>query len=393
MKVIIQIPCLDEEDTLLQTLSDLPSAPELGVQQVDIVIIDDGSKDGTLTKAREYRGSQLVHIVELPSHEGLAVAFRVGLDACLKLGADIIVNTDADGQYDGKEIAMLVQPILKDDADLVVGDRNVGHVAQFSPLKKWLQLRGSRVISKLGHTAIPDATSGFRAYTRSAALKLNLVTNFTYTLESLVEAAHKGVRIQYVPITRHDDTRPSRLAKNVREYLRKSAGTILRLQLLYRPRQFFAVLASMLFAGSAAALVLGMSDTAASGGAARLATLLIVLSMLLLEFLALGVIAYVQGQEHRLSTRALEVARRLELELGVTPSYYEPPQDLDESPAVLDITDGQHPAGDDSHDGGAALSPDKPVQDIEDGPPPVLDITDDQLSGIDESRGDGETGS
>src|SRR3954467_12629077 len=206
MKLIIQIPCLNEEQTLPVTLRDLPR--ELpGFHVVEWLVIDDGSTDRTIDVAR---ANGVDHIVRLTNNKGLAAGFQAGLDACLKLGADVIVNTDADNQYFGGDIPKLVGPILAGQADMVVGDREVQGIEHFSPLKKTLQRLGSWVVRRASGTDVPDTTSGFRAYNREAALQLVVVSNYTYTLESLIQAGKTLVALEDVPISSNPKTRDSR---------------------------------------------------------------------------------------------------------------------------------------------------------------------------------------
>src|SRR3954452_15177081 len=209
MKLIIQIPCFNEERTLPVTLADLPREVA-GFDAVEWLIIDDGSTDPTLDVAREHG---VDHIVRLTNNKGLAAAFQAGLDAALKLGADVVVNTDADNQYYGADIAKLVAPIVAGEADMVVGDRQVREVEHFSPTKKSLQRLGSWVVRHASRTSVPDTTSGFRAYNREAALQLQVVSKYTYTLETIIQAGKMTVAIDHVPIRTNAKTRESRLFK------------------------------------------------------------------------------------------------------------------------------------------------------------------------------------
>jgi glycosyltransferase involved in cell wall biosynthesis len=244
MKLVVQIPCLDEEKTLPETLASIPRTIE-GVDEVVVLVIDDGSSDRTSAVARE-RGAD--HIVRFPRHKGLAYGFMAGLDASLHLGADIIVNTDADNQYPGAQIPALIAPILRGEADLVIGDRGVGEVTHFSWTKRRLQEVGSWVVRKVSNTEVPDTTSGFRALTREAALRLNIVSEFTYTLESIIQAGKKRLAIANVPI-RSQETRPSRLFASTFEYLKRSGATIVRIYAMYEPFKLFTILGGLLLAG------------------------------------------------------------------------------------------------------------------------------------------------
>src|SRR6476659_5805702 len=231
MKLIIQIPCLDEEETLPVTLADLPRAVE-GFETVEWLIIDDGSTDRTIEVAREHG---VDHVVRLTNNKGLASGFQAGLDASLKLGADIIVNTDADNQYFGGDIPKLVEPILAGNADMVVGDRVVESIEHFSPLKKRLQHLGSAVVRRASETTVPDTTSGFRAYNREAAIQLQVVSKFTYTLETIIQAGKMTTAVTHVPIRTNPKTRESRLFPSMWAYVRRNTVAIFRIYAFYEP--------------------------------------------------------------------------------------------------------------------------------------------------------------
>lgn len=236
-KLIIQIPCYNEENSLGVTLATLPrSLP--GVEVVEWLVIDDGSSDRTVEVAREHG---VHHIIELRSNRGLAQAFMVGLDCAIKAGADIIVNTDADNQYSADDIPRLILPILEGDADIVVGARPIESISHFSPMKKILQRFGSWVVRIASGTDIPDAPSGFRAMTREAAMRLNCFNNYTYTLETIIQAGRKGMSIKSVPISVNADLRPSRLVRSIPSYIQQSFFTIFRIFMTYRPFRFFAM--------------------------------------------------------------------------------------------------------------------------------------------------------
>lgn len=235
MKLIIQIPCLNEEKTLPKTLQALPKQIE-GIDQIEILIIDDGSTDATCDVARQ---NGVNHIVKFTKHMGLARAFKVGLDAALKAEADIIVNTDADGQYKGEDIPRLIKPILEGKADIVIGNRDIENVKQFSFIKKRLQRIGSRVVRHLSGTNIEDATTGFRAYNRNAALNLNIISDYTYTLESIIQAEHKNLAIANITISTNEVKRKSRLFKSIPEYIKRSIVTIIRVYSMFNPLRLF----------------------------------------------------------------------------------------------------------------------------------------------------------
>jgi len=245
IKLIIQIPCFNEETTLAVTLSDLPTAVP-GVDKLETLIIDDGSTDRTVEAARE---SGVNHIVLLPRHQGLAKAFMAGLEASLKAGADIIVNTDADNQYCADDIPKLVAPILKGSAEIVIGARPIGETDHFSPTKRWLQKLGSSVVRLASRTNIPDAPSGFRAISRNAAMQLHVFNEYTYTLETIIQAGQKSMAITSVPVRTNPYSRPSRLFKNIPAYLYRQVSTIARIFMTYRPFRFFAVPGALLFSG------------------------------------------------------------------------------------------------------------------------------------------------
>jgi glycosyltransferase involved in cell wall biosynthesis len=247
IKVIVQIPCFNEEATLPQTVADIPRRIE-GVDRVEILVIDDGSSDRTAAIAEELG---VDHIVRHKANKGLAASFRTGLDRCLSLGADIIVNTDGDNQYAGADIPRLIAPILEGRADIVVGDRQTSQTAHFSTAKKLLQFVGSWVVRKLSGTDIPDAVSGFRAISRDAALNLNIVSAFSYTTEMLIQSGRKRMAITSVPVGTNPKTRESRLFRSIPSFVRKSATTMLRIYSMYQPlKTFFYLGMAMIVTGS-----------------------------------------------------------------------------------------------------------------------------------------------
>ena len=251
MKLIIQIPCLNEAETLKIALDDLPKQIE-GIDEIEYLIINDGSTDNTVQVAKEWG---VHHVVSFPTNKGLAKGFMAGIDACLRLGADIIVNTDADNQYCGEDIEKLVRPILEGRAEIVIGERPIDETEHFSPLKKKLQHFGSFVVRKASKTDIPDAPSGFRAYSRDAALHINVINNYTYTLETIVQAGRNRMSITSVPIRTNPELRKSRLFHSMMGYVQRSMLTIIRAYMMYRPLTFFTLLGSIPFiAGLAIAL-------------------------------------------------------------------------------------------------------------------------------------------
>ena len=237
MKLIIQIPCLNEEKTLPETLKDLPKSIH-GIDDIEILIIDDGSTDRTKQVAKEHGAH---HILSLTNNKGLAKAFIHGINHALYLGADIIVNTDADNQYFGEDISKLIQPILKKRADIVIGDRQVETIGHFSPLKIFLQKLGSWTVRQLSGTTIPDATSGFRAYSKGAALQMNVISDFTYTVETIISAGNKNLAIEHTPVRTNKKLRESRLFPSIQVYLRRTLVTMLKVYSMYRPLKLFSI--------------------------------------------------------------------------------------------------------------------------------------------------------
>ena len=237
MKLIIQIPCLNEEQTLPETLKDLPKSLN-GIDDIEILIIDDGSTDRTVQCAREHG---VHHVLSLTNNKGLAKAFIFGISQSLKLGADIIVNTDADNQYFGGDIEKLVQPILDKRADIVIGNRQVETISHFSPIKILLQKLGSWTVRQLSGTTIPDATSGFRAYSKEAALQMNVISDFTYTVETIISAGNKNLAIEHTPVRTNKKTRESRLFPSIQVYLRRTLVTMLKVYSMYRPLKLFTI--------------------------------------------------------------------------------------------------------------------------------------------------------
>jgi glycosyltransferase involved in cell wall biosynthesis len=244
MKLIIQIPCYNEEHTLPATLRDLPVSIG-GIDVIETLVVDDGSSDGTVEAARALGVN---HVARLGVNRGLAFAFKEGLRVALDRGADIIVNTDADNQYNAADIPMLIAPILSGDAEIVIGERPISDSPHFSPLKKLLQKVGSWVVRKISNTTVQDAPSGFRAFSRSAAQQLNVFNEYTYTLETIIQAGHKGLAVVSVPIRVNPVTRESRLVSSLGNYVKKSMLTMFRFFVVYRPLRFFVPLAIVLAA-------------------------------------------------------------------------------------------------------------------------------------------------
>jgi glycosyltransferase involved in cell wall biosynthesis len=321
VKLIIQIPCLNEEATLPQTIVDLPRQID-GIDEIELLVIDDGSTDRTVEVARE---QGVEHIVRLTSNRGLAAAFQAGLDACLKLGADVIVNTDADNQYSGADVPTLLAPILAGEADMVVGDRQVATIPHFSGAKKALQRAGSWVVRRLSDTAIADVTSGFRAYNREAALGLLVTDNFTYTLESLIQAGKMLVAVGQVEIATNPQTRESRLFASTGAYVRRNALSILRIYARYEPLRVFSTASLLVGALALCAWLPFLLDWIFNGDSSgHIQSLILgaVLFIAALQLLALGVIGDLLAGQRVMTQRVFERVRRVELSLDVEPSHY-----------------------------------------------------------------------
>ncbi len=322
LKLIVQIPCLNEEATLPATIADIPRQIE-GIDEVELLVIDDGSTDRTVEVAREHG---VEHVVRLTNNKGLAAGFQAGLDACLKLGADVVVNTDADNQYRGADIPKLVAPILAGEADMVVGDRRTSQIEHFSGFKKALQRLGSWVVSRLAGTAIADTTSGFRAYNREAALGLLVVDNFTYTLESLIQAGKMLVAVDQVEIGTNPQTRESRLFGSTGGYVRRNALSILRIYARYEPLRAFATAGLLVAVLALAAWMPFLLDWVFNGDSTGHVQSLIlgaVLFIAAIQLVALGVIGDLLAGQRVMTQRVFERVRRVELALDVPPSHYE----------------------------------------------------------------------
>jgi glycosyltransferase involved in cell wall biosynthesis len=316
MKLIIQIPCFNEEAVLPATLAALPRDME-GFDTVEWLIIDDGSTDGTVRVARE---CGVDHIVRFNANKGLAVAFQAGVDAALKLGADVIVNTDADNQYRADDLPKLVAPILAHEADIVVGVRNVKDHDEFSRVKKILQRWGSWVVRRASQTDIPDVTSGFRAYSREAALRLNVVSRFTYTIETIIQAGRSGLAITHVPIRTNAKTRESRLFRSIRQYVTRAIGTIMRVSVMYEPLPVFLIPAALIGLGGVLLLArFGWFYFTEPGPTGHIQSLIVGAALLIfaVQLVLLGVISDLLRSNRIISERTLERVRKIELAVGI----------------------------------------------------------------------------
>jgi glycosyltransferase involved in cell wall biosynthesis len=317
MKLVIQIPCYNEESHLSETVVALPrSLP--GFDAIEILIVDDGSEDRTAEVARAAGATWLLR---LPVHLGLAQAFSAGLDAALKLGADVIVNTDADHQYPGDEIVRLVEPILAGRADMVIGDRAPHRSQHFGVVKRLLQRMGSWAVRQLSGTSVPDAASGFRAFSRRAALRLNVLTRFTYTVETIIQAGKKQIAITHVPIRTNAERRPSRLFGSTTTYIRRSIATMVRIYAMYEPLRVFGIVGLISVAGGLVIGVRFLLDYLADGGAGHIQSLILAAVLLLAGFMTMliGLVADLIAGSRALVEDALLRVRQLELRLGNGP--------------------------------------------------------------------------
>lgn len=317
MKLIVQIPCYNEEHTLPATLADIPrSIP--GIDQVEILIIDDGSRDRTVEVARELG---VEHIVCNKRNLGLARTFRRGIEECLRAGADIVVNTDGDNQYCGADIPKLVAPILRGSADIVIGDRQTAKISHFSPFKKWLQWFGSGVVRKLAGIWVADTVSGFRAFSREAALRLNIVSTFSYTIETVIQAGNRSLAVESVPIRTNAKTRESRLFKSIPQFVRNSLGTMLRIYAMYQPLRIFLTLAFVLLLIGVVPLVRFLFLFVQGEGQGHIQSLVIGGMFMIMGFLSLmiGVVVDLISFNRQLIERTLEIVRRMELNAPLPP--------------------------------------------------------------------------
>ena len=312
-KLIIQIPCLNEATTLPSTLRDLPRQIP-GIDAIEVLVIDDGSTDGT---AQVAKAAGVHHVISLRNRRGLATAFTTGIDAALKLGADFIVNTDGDNQYAGADIPTLVAPLVSGDADIVIGDRNVETLKHLTWTRKRLQHLGSWVVRQVSNTRVPDTTSGFRAYTREAALRMNIMSDFTYTLESIIQAGKKRMAIAHVPIRSNPKTRPSRLFDNVWVYLKRSATTIVRIYTMYEPFKVFTSIGLITFGVGVAISFRFLYFYFNNDGQGHLQSLLLAAVLMIVGFqvMLIGLVADVISANRKLLEDLLYRIRSMELDV------------------------------------------------------------------------------
>jgi glycosyltransferase involved in cell wall biosynthesis len=314
VKLIIQIPCYNEAEALPETLASLPRSIS-GISCLETLIVDDGSDDDTVTAAESLGVN---HIVKHRRNLGLARAFQTGLDSCLRLGADVIVNTDADNQYPGRFIPDLVSPILLGEADIVIGNRQVERIPHFSPVKRLLQRLGSWAVRAVSGTNVPDAPSGFRAYSREAAMRLNILTRYSYTLETIIQAGKQGLTIVDVPVQTNSPTRPSRLQRNMWHFVKAQAGTVVRLYAFYEPLRTFSYIAlPFLLSGVALWLRFGFNWLIGERGLGRFVQSLTIGTGLLLVGLLIflfGVQADITGKHRQLTQDVLYRLKKMEVD-------------------------------------------------------------------------------
>ncbi len=308
MRLFVQIPCLNEEATLAEVIRDVPRAVE-GIDEVRVLVVDDGSSDRTAEVARQAGAD---YVIRRPRTQGLARAFTLGIATCLELGADIIVNTDGDHQYRGEDIPRLIGPILEGWADIAIGDRRVASVAHFSALKRRLQVLGSRAVSVLSGVRLPDVTSGFRAYSREGALRLNVFSSFSYTLETIFLAGSHRIPVAHVPVGVNRPRRPSRLFGSLQGYLEKSAATILRVYTLYEPLRTFFWVGALLGGLGLLGILRFLSFYLAGTGAGHVQSLVLSGALLVMgvQVWMLGVLADLISINRRLGEEILYRVRR-----------------------------------------------------------------------------------
>ncbi|CAI4163640.1 Glycosyl transferase [Alteromonas macleodii] len=313
MKLIVQIPCYNEEHTLPETYNDIPREID-GVDKVEIMIIDDGSTDRTIEVAKSLG---VDHIIRNKNNRGLARTFRKGIDECLKLGADIIVNTDGDNQYAGWDIPKLIKPILDEKADVVVGDRKTQDIQHFTPLKKLLQRLGSYVVKKVSGVQVPDAVSGFRAYSREAALQLNIISPFSYTIEALIQSGKKHMAVTHVPVETNAKTRESRLFTSIPKFIERQLTTIVRMYTMYQPLRVFVLLGALITLIGLIPIVRFLIFYMMGDGNGHLQSLILggVLTLLGIITFLIAILADLINFNRQLIEQTLEKVRRMELQM------------------------------------------------------------------------------
>ena len=329
MKLIVQIPCYNEERTLAQTVAEIPRHME-DVDEVQILVIDDGSADRTVEVARE---AGVDHIVRHKNNKGLARSFRTGIDACLRLGADIIVNTDGDNQYAGSDIPRLIRPVLDGEADIVVGDRQTHKVAHFSASKRRLQRLGSFAVRSLSGTDVADAVSGFRAFSREAALQINIVSPFSYTIEMLIQAGKKQMAVSSVPISTNPQTRESRLIRSLPHFIERSATTMVRMYTMYKPLRMFLYMGLGLSLLGAIPILRFLYFFVFGDATGHVQSLVLGGALFVVGFVTflIGLVADLINFNRQLLEMTLEKVRRLELAQIANPGAHAPRDSEDPS--------------------------------------------------------------
>lgn len=315
MKLIIQIPCYNEEQALPATVRALPRRLP-GIERIEYLVVDDGSTDDTIAAARK---AGVHHILRLPAHAGLARAFAAGLAAACAAGADLIVNTDADNQYQADDIGKLLEPLLAGRAEIAVGDRGVAALRSFSPLKRLMQRLGSWILSRAAGIPIPDAASGFRAYTRTAALRTLVMSNYSYTLETLIQAGARREPVEFVPVRTNPPVRPSRLMRGPVHYLLSSGATIMRAYIMYRPLRVFSILGALFFCAGLALAGRYLYFFLQGSGAGHVQSVVLAAVLLIvgIQIFLIGLVADLIAFNRRMLEELLERTRRMELALTV----------------------------------------------------------------------------